>query len=135
MTAWNRSLSATPATKASRARRWCSSMPVRSVALVIVLDTNLVAPRLGIQGDVMEQLSGLDAAFLAMESSTVHGHIGSVTLLEPTAGTEELTLSRLTALLQSRLHRMPPFRRRLVSVPLGLDQPYWIDDPEFDIEF
>ena len=83
----------------------------------------------------MEQLSGLDAAFLAMESSTVHGHIGSVTLLEPTAGTEELTLSRLTSLIESRLHRMPPFRRRLVSVPLGLDQPYWIDDPDFDIEF
>ena len=27
------------------------------------------------------------------------------------------------------------FRRRLVTVPLGLDQPYWIDDPDFDIEF
>jgi Wax ester synthase/diacylglycerol acyltransferase catalytic domain len=27
------------------------------------------------------------------------------------------------------------FRRRLAEVPLGLDQPYWIEDPDFDIEF
>ena len=28
-----------------------------------------------------------------------------------------------------------PFRRDLAEVPLGLDQPYWIEDPDFDIEF
>ncbi len=26
-------------------------------------------------------------------------------------------------------------RRKLLNVPLGLDQPYWIDDPDFDIEY
>jgi diacylglycerol O-acyltransferase / wax synthase len=30
---------------------------------------------------------------------------------------------------------VPLLRRRLVDVPLGLDQPYWIEDPDFDIEF
>ena len=30
---------------------------------------------------------------------------------------------------------MPPFRRRLAEVPFGFDQPYWIEDPDFDIEF
>ncbi|HEY4792355.1 MAG TPA: wax ester/triacylglycerol synthase family O-acyltransferase, partial [Actinomycetes bacterium] len=30
---------------------------------------------------------------------------------------------------------VPLLRRRLVEVPLGLDQPYWIEDPDFDIEF
>jgi WS/DGAT/MGAT family acyltransferase len=83
----------------------------------------------------MEQLSGLDAAFLAMESATIYGHIGSVTIVEPLQGGTELTLERLTALIDSRLDRMPPFRRRLVEVPLGLDQPYWIEDPDFDIEY
>jgi WS/DGAT/MGAT family acyltransferase len=83
----------------------------------------------------VEQLSGLDAAFLAMESPTVYGHIGSVTLLDPVETGEPLTLQRLTALITSRIHLMLPFRRRLVGVPLGLDQPYWIEDPDFDIEY
>jgi diacylglycerol O-acyltransferase / wax synthase len=26
-------------------------------------------------------------------------------------------------------------RRKLLNVPLGLDQPYWVDDPNFDIEY
>src|SRR5690606_30011058 len=46
-----------------------------------------------------------------------------------------LTLERLRALLEPRLHLAPPFRQRLVNVPLGLGHPYWVDDPDFDIEF
>lgn len=48
---------------------------------------------------------------------------------------EALTLDLLTGLVESRLHLVPPFRRRLAEAPLGLDQPYWIEDPDFDIEF
>src|SRR3954469_12903951 len=83
----------------------------------------------------MQQLTGLDAAFLAMETPSVYGHVGSVCVLDPSTASEPLTLERLTALVQERLHLVPPFRRRLVTVPLGLDQPYWIEDPDFDIEF
>ena len=83
----------------------------------------------------MQQLSGLDAAFLAMETSSVFGHVGSVCVLDPSTSPEPLTLERLTRLIEARLHLIPPFRRRLVDVPLGLDQPYWIEDPDFDIEY
>ena len=83
----------------------------------------------------MQQLTGLDAAFLALDSPTAYGHVGSVSILDPPAGGEALTLERLTELIESRLHLVPPFRRRLVEVPFGLDQPYWIEDPDFDIEF
>jgi len=83
----------------------------------------------------MQQLTGLDAAFLAMETPSVYGHVGSICVLDPGTAAEPLTLDRMTELVQSRLHLVPPFRRRLVSVPLGLDQPYWIEDPDFDIEF
>ena len=83
----------------------------------------------------MQQLTGLDAAFLAMETSAVFGHVGSVCVLDPSTAPEPLTLDRLTAMIESRLHLLPPFRRRLVNVPLGLDQPYWIEDPDFDIEY
>ena len=34
-----------------------------------------------------------------------------------------------------RLHLLPPFRWRLVNVPLGLDLPYWVEDPDFDVDF
>jgi diacylglycerol O-acyltransferase / wax synthase len=82
----------------------------------------------------MQQLTGLDAAFLALDSPTAYGHVGSVSILDPPeAG--PLTLEQLTELVESRLQLVPPFRRRLVNVPFGLDQPYWIEDPDFDIEF
>lgn len=83
----------------------------------------------------MQQLTGLDAAFLAMETSSVFGHVGSVCILDPSTAREPLTLDRITRVIESRLHLIPPFRRRLVEVPLGLDQPYWIEDPDFDIEY
>ncbi len=83
----------------------------------------------------MQQLSGLDAAFLAMETHAVFGHIGSICILDPSTAPEPVTLDRVTTLIEARLHLIPPFRRRLVQVPLGLDQPYWIEDPAFDIEY
>jgi WS/DGAT/MGAT family acyltransferase len=48
---------------------------------------------------------------------------------------EPLTLERLQRVISGRLHLVPPFRRRLVEVPFGVDQPYWIEDPDFDVEF
>jgi diacylglycerol O-acyltransferase / wax synthase len=83
----------------------------------------------------MQQLTGLDAAFLALDSPTAYGHVGSVSVLDPPKVGEALTLEGLTELVESRLHLVPPFRRRLAEVPFGLDQPYWIEDPDFDIEF
>ncbi len=83
----------------------------------------------------MQQLTGLDAAFLAMETHAVFGHVGSVCVLDPSTSPDPVTLEKLTGLIEDRLHLIPPFRRRLATVPLGLDQPYWIEDPDFDIEF
>jgi diacylglycerol O-acyltransferase / wax synthase len=84
---------------------------------------------------VVEQLSGLDAAFLALETPAVYGHVGSVSIVDAAAVEGGFTLDRLTRTVASRLDGIPPFRRRLVTVPLGLDQPYWIEDPDFDIEY
>src|SRR4051794_16236457 len=70
-----------------------------------------------------------------METPSVYGHVGSVCVLDPSTAPEPLTLDRLVRVIESRLHLIPPFRRRLVTVPFGLDQPYWIEDPDFDIEF
>jgi len=83
----------------------------------------------------MKQLTGLDSQFLAMETRAVFGHVGSVCIVDPRTATEEFNLGYLTEAITRRLPLAPLFRQRLVEVPLGLDQPYWIDDPDFDIEF
>jgi diacylglycerol O-acyltransferase / wax synthase len=83
----------------------------------------------------MQQLTGLDASFLAFETPVSTGHVGGVCLLDPTDAPQALDLARLTDLLAQRLPLVPVLRRKLLEVPLGLDQPYWIDDPDFDIEY
>ncbi len=84
----------------------------------------------------MQQLSGLDAAFLALETPHSTGHVGGVSVLDPRGAPEPLTLARLTALVAERLPLAPPvLRRKLLTVPFDIDQPYWVDDPDFDIEY
>src|SRR3954467_9815355 len=84
----------------------------------------------------MRQLSSLDAQFLNMESRGTFGHVGSLAVYDPsTAPGGELTVQDLCRLVGQRLHLLPPFRWRLVDVPLGLDLPYWIEDPDFDLDF
>ncbi len=80
----------------------------------------------------MQQLSGLDNSFLSMETRTFYGHVSSLAIFEPDPG---FTLDALKQLVSERIHLVPPFRRRLVNVPLGLDHPYWIEDPDFDLDF
>ncbi|MGH3473247.1 MAG: WS/DGAT/MGAT family O-acyltransferase [Nocardioidaceae bacterium] len=84
----------------------------------------------------MRQLSSLDAQFLHAENSTTVGHVGSLILLDPsTVPGGQLALDGIRAVLEARLHLAPPLRQRLVFVPLALGRPYWVDDPDFDIEF
>lgn len=84
----------------------------------------------------MRQLSGLDAQFLAIESASQYGHVGGLAILDPsTTPTGRLELADIQRLILERLPLVPPFRWKLVSVPFGLDYPYWIDDDDFDIDF
>ncbi len=84
----------------------------------------------------MRQLSSMDAQFLAMESSRTYGHVGGLALFDPsTAPGGEVTSKDLCRIVSSRIDQLPPFHRRLVDVPFGLDHPYWIEDPDFDLDF
>ena len=83
----------------------------------------------------MQQLTGMDASFLALETANTTGHVGGLSVLDPSTAAEPLTLARLTEVMTERLPLVPVLRRKLLNVPLGLDQPYWIDDPDFDIEY
>ena len=81
----------------------------------------------------MEQLPGSDAVFLAMETDTVYGHIGGLTILDPT-GAPRFDFARLARSIDARIRRVPRFTQKLRRAPLDLDRPYLVDDPRFDVE-
>src|SRR3954469_22755102 len=84
----------------------------------------------------MRQLTSLDAQFLAMETPQTWGHVSGLAVLDPsTTPSGQLTIADICRVVSERLHLLPPFRWRLAAVPFGLDHPYWIEDPDFDIDF
>jgi WS/DGAT/MGAT family acyltransferase len=84
----------------------------------------------------VRQLTSLDAQFLALETARQSGHVAGVAILDPSSAPEgTLTLADIRRLMSERLPLLPPLRWRLAEVPLGLDYPYWIDDPDFDLDF
>jgi diacylglycerol O-acyltransferase / wax synthase len=84
----------------------------------------------------VRQLTGLDAQFLALETARQAGHVGGLAVLDPSSRPNgRLDLSDVHNMIAERLPLLPPFRWRLRRVPLGLDYPYWIDDPDFDLEY
>jgi diacylglycerol O-acyltransferase len=78
-----------------------------------------------------ERLSSQDAAFIYAESPVAHMHVGSLAIFE-NPGLDEETLNRH---VESRLHFVPRFRKKLAWVPVQQGRPVFIDDPHFDIRF
>lgn len=78
----------------------------------------------------MQQLAPMDASFLYLESPTTPMHVVGVMLLDTEAGEGGYSGDRFEAMLHERLHLMPAFERRLAPVPLHLDHPWWVHDPD-----
>src|SRR4051812_30924806 len=88
------------------------------------------------ESETMHQLTSLDAQFLAIESPKTYGHVGGLAIYDPsTAPGGQITHEDICRVVSERLHLLPPFTRKLVPVPLGLDHPYWIEDGDFDLDF
>lgn len=83
----------------------------------------------------MEQLSGLDASFLYLETPTLHMHVEMVTVFDPSTVPGGYSFAKMQAQIASRTHQAPVFRRLLIEVPFRLGHPVWVDDPHFDIEY
>jgi diacylglycerol O-acyltransferase / wax synthase len=83
----------------------------------------------------MKQLSGLDATFLHLETSAQFGHVSSLSVYTRPDALDYRPYDAWRTQLQQRLHLLEPLRRRLAEVPLGLDHPYWVEDPAFDLDF
>jgi WS/DGAT/MGAT family acyltransferase len=79
-------------------------------------------------------LSGLDASFLYMETPTTYGHVNGLSIYErpsPDYRPYDMVRERIGAMVG----HLEPLRRRVVDVPFGLDHPYWVDDPHFDLDY
>ena len=86
----------------------------------------------------MQNLKGLDAAFLALETPANHMQIIGAAVIDPATVPSSgypTFYDRVRALFEARIHLIPPLRRRVVNVPFGLYVPSWIDDPDFDLDY
>jgi diacylglycerol O-acyltransferase / wax synthase len=84
----------------------------------------------------MRQLSGTDSLFMRLERGNQYMHVAGLGIYDPsTAPAGRVRFKDVLRFFQARLDSLPLFRRRLVTVPLGLDRPYWIEDPDIDVEF
>jgi len=84
----------------------------------------------------MKQLGNQDAGFIYNETPTTPMHIAGLGIYDQsTAPGGRLGHKDIIKYVQDRIHLAPIFRYKLVEVPMGLDKPYWIEDPDFDIEF
>jgi WS/DGAT/MGAT family acyltransferase len=83
----------------------------------------------------MKQLSGMDASFLYLETASQFGHVSSLSLFARPDVPDYDPLAAWRSQLERRIHLLEPLRRRLRDVPFKLDHPFWVDDPDFDLDF
>jgi WS/DGAT/MGAT family acyltransferase len=81
------------------------------------------------------RLTGLDGAFLALESPTTHLHIMGAMVFDPSGLPGGLGFRRIRSLVDERVPLVPPFRMRMVEVPFGLRHPTLVEDPDFDLDY
>ena len=84
----------------------------------------------------MEQLSGLDAAFVHQDSRRTPMHVTAVLLYDigqnKAGAIDRAYLRRLVA---QKLHQFPVFYRKLRRVAMGMDAPYWLDVAAPDLDY
>jgi diacylglycerol O-acyltransferase / wax synthase len=80
------------------------------------------------------RLSPLDASFLDVETDVAHMHVGwAATFAPPGDGTARPSFAELRDHVASRLSRAPRYRQKLAGVPLGVNDPVWVDADDFDV--
>ncbi|MFT5572163.1 MAG: diacylglycerol O-acyltransferase [Cryomorphaceae bacterium] len=84
----------------------------------------------------MQQLSGLDASFLYMETANSPLHIGALAIYDPsTAPGGAVGFKQILANTLQRASKVDAMNNVLVEVPMRLDHPYWKSGGAFDPEF
>src|SRR3954452_3599923 len=96
--------------------------------------TNSAADAAGASGGGHgRRLSPLGGSFLRLESPQSHMHVGFSAVFAAPSGRPRPTVEALRERAAGRLHEVPWCRWRLYPAPLGLSEPRWIDDVQFDL--
>jgi diacylglycerol O-acyltransferase len=81
----------------------------------------------------MQRMTGIDPMFIYSDTPETPMEIAYACVFDPSSAPDGYSFARVEALLDERIPTLPPFRRRLMPVPFGLDNPRWVDDPDFDL--
>lgn len=82
----------------------------------------------------LQRLSGLDASFLYLETSTQPLHVCSVLELDTATIPGGYSFGGLVDEMALRVTAIPTFREKLSNTFLNLDHPVWVEDEEFDVQ-
>jgi WS/DGAT/MGAT family acyltransferase len=82
----------------------------------------------------MQRMNGIDPMFIYSETASTPMEVAYACVFDPSTAPKGYSFDAVRALLTERVPSLPPFRRRLMPVPLGLDHPRWVDDPDFDLD-
>ena len=81
----------------------------------------------------MQRMTGIDPMFIYSDTPETPMEIAYACIFDPSSAPNGYAFEHVRSHLEERVPTLPSFRRRLVTVPLGLDHPRWVDDPDFDI--
>ena len=76
----------------------------------------------------MDRLTGLDASFLYLETPEQLMHVCGLIVLDPSTMPAPYSFDAMRDEIDSRVHDVPAFTRKLRKVPLKLDHPIWVRD-------
>jgi diacylglycerol O-acyltransferase / wax synthase len=80
----------------------------------------------------LDRLNAVDAGFLHQEDGgNAHMHIGGIAVFDGPAPDYDEFL----AFVASRLHLMPRYRQKIVTMPLQTGRPLWVEDPTFNLGY
>ena len=78
-----------------------------------------------------DRLSAVDASFLAQERQASHMHVGALVIFEGPPPSREDFVQHI----ESRLGLVPRYRQKLAFPRFEMGRPFWVDDPQFNIDY
>ncbi len=83
----------------------------------------------------MQTLSGVDGAFLHLETPQTPMHVASLHLFDLAEGDAGDFHANIQRQMRMRLHLAPVFTRKLASMPLQFANPVWVEVDQVDLDY